>query len=120
MRGPPCEIAVKYVWPAFRNLVAKRLVNEYKLSQVEVARLLGVTQATVSYYLSGKRGSKFLMDYGNVDEIQKLAYSIADQLKEGRLTMDEIGRSFCSICKKLVIPQFDSPNEVTKICPPFS
>ncbi len=107
MKRPPCEIAVKYVWPAFRNLVAKRLVTEYKLSQVEVAKLLGVTQAAVSYYLSGKRGNKLLMDYEKREEIQKLAYYIADQLKDGRLTMDEIRGSFCTICRRLVIPQAD-------------
>ncbi len=107
MRKAPCEIAVKYVWPAFRNLVARRLVVEYNLSQVEVAKLLGVTQAAVSYYLSGKRGNKLLEDYEKVEEMKRMAYSIADQLKEGRVTMDEVRESFCSLCRKMIASQLE-------------
>ena len=108
MKRAPCEIAVKYVWPAFRNLVAKRLVIEYNLSQVEVAKLLGVTQAAVSYYLSGKRGNKLLTNFEKMEEMQKIAYSVADQLKDGKLTMDDVRESFCNVCKKLVMAHLDS------------
>ena len=47
-----CEAASRLTIPAFRVAVAKRLVNEYGLSQSRAAALLGVRQASISKYLS--------------------------------------------------------------------
>lgn len=48
---PPCELMVKSFLPPTRALLAHRLRSQ-GLDQEEIARLLGVTQAAVSYYLS--------------------------------------------------------------------
>jgi len=48
---PPCELMVKTFLPATRGLLAHRL-KALGLEQERIARLLGVTQAAVSYYLS--------------------------------------------------------------------
>jgi predicted transcriptional regulator len=53
----PCESAVKYKVPAIKAELARKLKKECK-SQKEIAKLLGVTEAAVSQYLSGKRANK--------------------------------------------------------------
>jgi len=52
---PPCEMMVDTFLPSMRALVAKRLKEE-GLSQGKIASLLGVTQASVSSYLSASAG----------------------------------------------------------------
>ena len=47
----PCETVVRYVLPAFRSLVAKKLLEEYNFTQLEAARALGTTQAAISQYV---------------------------------------------------------------------
>jgi len=53
----PCESAVKYKVPAIKAELARKLKKEGK-SQKDIAKLLGVTEAAVSQYLSGKRAGK--------------------------------------------------------------
>ncbi|MDG7005752.1 MAG: hypothetical protein JRM86_02330 [Nitrososphaerota archaeon] len=48
---PPCEMMVDSFLPSMRALVARKL-NEEGLSQGRIAALLGLTQASVSSYLS--------------------------------------------------------------------
>ncbi len=48
----PYEVYVKKIIPYIKAIIAIKLVNERKLTQIEVARLLGVTQAAISQYLS--------------------------------------------------------------------
>ena len=55
---PYCEIIVKDVLPGLRSAVAKELAEEYKLNQSEIARLLGVSQASISQYLRKLRGKE--------------------------------------------------------------
>jgi hypothetical protein len=50
----PCESAVKYKVPAIKAELARKLKKQGK-SQKEIAAILGVTEAAVSQYLSGKR-----------------------------------------------------------------
>lgn len=52
----PCEIIVWELIPAIRSEFAKKLVKKYGLNQKEAAERLGLTEAAVSRYLSGKRG----------------------------------------------------------------
>jgi predicted transcriptional regulator len=51
----PQEIDVYYTIPAVRRELAQRLVKQ-GLTQRDVARRLGVTEAAVSQYMSNKRG----------------------------------------------------------------
>lgn len=52
----PQEIEVWYTIPAVRRELARRLVAN-GLTQRDVAKKLGVTEAAVSQYLSNKRGA---------------------------------------------------------------
>ncbi len=52
----PCEIVVWYVLPMIRREVSKELVHTHGMTQAEVARRFGVTDAAISQYLKKKRG----------------------------------------------------------------
>jgi uncharacterized protein len=52
----PYEIVSKSALPALRAMVARRLQEKYSLTQQQVAKLLGVTQASISNYARKTRG----------------------------------------------------------------
>ena len=56
----PCELVVWYVLPTIRREVARELVNSHGMSQAEVARKFGVTDAAISQYLKKKRGERWI------------------------------------------------------------
>ena len=72
----PQEIEVWYTIPAIRRELAKVLVNEKKLSQRHVSKLLGLTEAAVSQYLKSKRAKEILFDQQTIEEIRKSADKI--------------------------------------------
>jgi uncharacterized protein len=52
----PYEIVSKSALPALRAMVARRLQTEYRMTQQQVAKCLGVTQASISNYARRTRG----------------------------------------------------------------
>ena len=58
----PCEIVVWYVLPMIRREVSKELVYTHGMTQAEVARRFGVTDAAISQYLKKKRGGNAVVD----------------------------------------------------------
>lgn len=52
----PYEIVSKSALPALRAMVARRLRDEYGMTQQQIAACLGVTQASISNYARRTRG----------------------------------------------------------------
>jgi len=82
----PSEIEARVSVPAIRALVARKLVKEHSMNQQDVAKALGLTQAAVSNYLRGRRGSIFSDDDlasidGIVSQICTMLVSGADSSK---------------------------------------
>lgn len=77
----PDELSAKVAIPALRAIIAKKLVAVHGLSQVQAARLLGITQAAVSNYTRGVRGCAVSLD--DSDEIRTHTTQIADLLTQG-------------------------------------
>ena len=75
----PSEIQVWYVLPVLRKELARFLVRENKITQKEAARLLGITEAAVSQYLSDKRGNNIKLS----KEIKKEIKFSAEKLLGG-------------------------------------
>ncbi len=92
----PCELVVRTLIPCVRALVAKELVNRYKLRQIEVAKMLGVTQAAVSQYLRGARGN--MIDLKEDRDIMKIIDRIATGLANKDLTRKDLSLLVCEIC----------------------
>ncbi len=68
----PCEQAAKEKVPKIKAELARKLKAEGK-SQKEIAKVLDVTEAAISQYLSGKRAkAKQLTDVRRVEEVCKI------------------------------------------------
>jgi len=91
----PCEIMVKYYLPAVRAEVAKQLFAS-GYTQVEIAKILGTTQAAVSKYLSNKLdgNAKKIAEFA---EVKKTAAKIAGNYKNIQKNINLI----CNTCERL-------------------
>jgi len=97
---PVCEISSKYVLPVFRSKIVKILINERGLTQIEVAKLLDISQATVSLYVGQKRGfsRKFNLSF-DLDVIDHYARSYAEEITNNPSV--ESMEYFCTLCSEL-------------------
>src|SRR5208337_1680135 len=83
--------ASKSVIPAIRALIVKRLVEEHDMTQVEAAKLLGVTQPAVSKYLHQKRGAAIRLS--GIKEIDQATKEIAGLISTHKMKpMDIMSR----------------------------
>ena len=78
----PCEIIVWEVLPVIRREFAKNMIENHKLTQKKAAQKLGLTEAAVSRYVSGKRGTSDIID----GEISKEITKSVNQIVEGNGT----------------------------------
>ena len=74
----PYEIVAKSALPALRAMVAKRLQDNYHMTQQQVAECLGVTQASVSNYARKTRG--IMVNLESDSTVAKAADMIAKEL----------------------------------------
>lgn len=90
------ESMVKEFLPALRASAAKLMAQRYGISQVEIARLLGTTQAAVSKYLSGSYSAKVRAIEVQLSrgEVEGFVRSVVNG--EGY----EAQRSVCKMCAK--------------------
>jgi len=92
---PPCEIIVKMYLPRIRRLVARELSERYKLTQEEVAQTLGLTQASVSKYLSN-------MKLRETDSsFEDIAKNLARSIVLSDISPKEIILELCKSCFSL-------------------
>ncbi len=85
-----CEFSVRFVLPRIRVALARELHSRgYSVSQI--ARMLDMTPAAVSQYLSGKRGKSIPSEY--LPDIHRLA----DRLVAG----EDISDGICELCGKI-------------------
>jgi len=90
---------VKTLIPSVRAFVAKELITKYNLRQVDVAKMLGVTQAAISQYLRGARGN--IINLQDDEDIRKIVNRIAEGLINGDLSKREISLLICEICYQI-------------------
>ena len=83
----PQEIQVWYVLPAIRKELTKVLVKEKGLTQKETAKILSITEAAVSQYLSEKRANTLQLEESVINEIRKSANLI---IKHPKCLISEI------------------------------
>ena len=95
----PCEVAVKCVLPVIRAVVARELMVRYQLKQVEVAKLLGVSQPAVSLYCRNMRGSS--IDLRSDSVIKNLVVKMAESLVKDNLPRKELILKYCEICRAI-------------------
>ena len=98
----PCEMIVKKILPAFRAYLVKKLHDDYNMKQNDIAKCLGITQPSVSLYLSGERGS-----FDEIFESDKVKNNInqldnmAKKLKEEDISEMDLMKDLCHLCSSL-------------------
>jgi predicted transcriptional regulator len=97
----PCEHIVRNVLPAIRALIAKRLVVDSGLTQVEAARKLGITQAAVSFYLSSKRGKQVLSELSQTEKVHAAVTEVTAQLLAKECNSSVVLTRLCELCVAL-------------------
>jgi len=95
---PYCETASQYVLPTMRAVIAKRLMEKYKLTQQNAAIKLGLTQSAVSQYIRNLRGSK-IKSIEKDENINKEIDIFVDRIASGDMNSLAALNSFCNICK---------------------
>lgn len=95
----PCELVVGRILPTLRASVVRELSVKHKMKQSEIAKKLGITQASVSQYLSATRGgsTKMLEDF---PQIVKYADEIANRIVGGETKYQWYG-VLCKACKEI-------------------
>jgi len=98
----PCEFAVKYLYPIVRSELARFLIKRFKLTQIQTAERLGITQAAISQYTSLKRGGNIKSVPESVQRIIKESLEelcSANRVEE--ISAKHIEETVCSICRRI-------------------
>ena len=91
----PYEIVAKSALPALRAMVARRLQEDHHMTQQRAAKLLGVTQASVSNYARKTRG--MMVDLEGDPTVVRAADRIARELSSERPDSREALRSMTEV-----------------------
>lgn len=92
----PCEVAVKSVIPAMKALMAKELVERHGLKQGQAAKLLGISQSSVSKYARKVRGCAVKLD--DVDGVKVRIETMISLITSEDSGRTEFLRLFCQAC----------------------
>ena len=91
----PCELIVTHILPTARGALAKELVHNHGMTQVQVANLFGVTSAAVSQYIKGLRGGNNLIDKSAYrEDFYKMIADKANAVANGK----DLTLALCEIC----------------------
>ena len=122
----PCELIVTYVLPTAKGALAKELVNKHGMTQIQVARLFGVTSAAVSQYLKGIRGGNSIIDKSAYkDDFYAMIEDMADSIAAGMdvaealfLICDYVRES--GLLRALYVLEGCSPDKLPNVgCPKY-
>jgi uncharacterized protein len=107
----PQEIVTWYLLPAVRKQLAQDMIRGGK-SQREVARALGITDAAVSQYVSGKRASDLALE----PSVRKMVKRSAEMIASGADAMGEIN-GICKFCmEKYVLCRMHKAHGAPRKC----
>ncbi|MCS7145951.1 MAG: hypothetical protein RMJ28_02625 [Nitrososphaerota archaeon] len=77
---------IEQIVPSIRAALADILVKKYGLRKSKVAKVLGVSPAAITHYVSGARGQRFYgVDKETEEKIEELAGRIARKISLGML-----------------------------------
>ncbi len=95
----PCELVVGKILPSLRAAVVKELSGKYRMKQSDIAKRMGITQASVSQYLSSARaGSSKITE--SFPKIRVYADEIAKRIVQGEDRF-QVYAVICSACKDI-------------------
>lgn len=97
--NPPCELTVRSLLPALRILVARELATNYNWTQTRIARILGVTQAAVSGYLT--EDLQVASPPFSHEDLSSLSKSLASEMIIKKMNHTDLINNVCEICLSL-------------------
>jgi len=105
---PFCETFVSEILPVVKAVMAKKMMEDYKLSQNKIAEILEITQPAISQYKRSLRGRRFEVLESN-QKVLELMERLTRQLAFGELSDEEKHTVYCRICRavKNEIPDTD-------------
>jgi hypothetical protein len=80
-------------------MVAKELMASHGLRQVEVAKLLGVSQPAISLYCRNIRGKA--IDLENDRDVERLVKQISESLVKGGSSHRDLIVMYCQVCRTI-------------------
>ena len=93
-----CEEFVRNVLPTARSLIARKMLKERGLTQVEVAAVLHVSQASVSQYLNARRGEKLMTKLASDPDVNKFLDTLVDDLLDKNTPDERKENLMCDLC----------------------
>lgn len=97
---PFCIRFVGDYLPVIKSMIAKKMMDDYKMSQNKIADVLEMTQPAISQYKRSLRGNKFeILD--NNQKVLDILEEITKQLAIGELSQEEKNTVYCRICKAI-------------------
>jgi len=116
MKKLPQEIEVWYIIPTIRCELAKVMIKK-GVKQRDVAKILGLTEAAISQYTSGKRASTIIFNKKIRDEIEKST----DRIIKDNINLNSEIQRICMILRKTkflckVHKKFDKIPKECRIC----
>ena len=97
---PFCERFSSEILPVVKAMIARKMMEDYKLSQNRIADLLQLTQPAISQYKRSLRGSKFEILESD-EKVLSLMEKLTKELAHGEMSEDEKQFFYCRICKKI-------------------
>ena len=95
----PCETIMKEFLPAVRAGVAKDLSSNHGFTQINIASKLGITQASVSKYLTGDYTDKIKSLEDN-SEIKKIVSNISSSIVSNQMGKKQMVETVCMLCEQ--------------------
>ncbi len=97
------ETASDEAVPIARSIIARELIEKYRLTETEVAGYLGVAQAAISNYVRRKYSARLNERIGEIEaEIENHRKQIdqyIEQISEGRKEYVDV--CVCTLCKAI-------------------
>ncbi len=90
----PCEVVVWQILPLVRRELARELVGGYGMTQAQVAKKFGVTDAAISQYLTKKRGG----DYSSFPMYREFEDAVKVSAKRIAEDGADYGAEVCWLC----------------------
>ncbi len=95
---PPCIVVVRYILPAIRAQIARKLINEYGLRRSEASKKMGVTPAAVTQYLERVRGEIANSMVESSEEAAEAVSQITEDMVKNEASMCEVLDKMCKAC----------------------
>ena len=95
----PAEIESKTLIPALRAILAKTLAEKHEITEDQISKMLGVTQAAVSNYIRGTRGDpELIKKLLAEDQVFEMISEISTDLASDRAYSPSSLSKFIGLC----------------------